>query len=53
MPQEYIKGRRARYLHPIRMYVFSSAMFFIIFLCYSSPRIGSRVISILMISLQM
>jgi hypothetical protein len=31
LPQEYIAGRRARYLHPIRMYVFSSAVFFIIF----------------------
>jgi len=29
LPQEYLKGRRARYLHPIRMYVFSSAVFFI------------------------
>jgi Protein of unknown function (DUF3667) len=28
---EYIKGRRASYLHPIRMYVFTSAFFFIIF----------------------
>jgi hypothetical protein len=29
LPKEYIEGRRARYLHPIRMYVFSSALFFI------------------------
>jgi len=28
---EYIRGRRAGYLNPIRMYVFSSAFFFIIF----------------------
>lgn len=28
---EYIKGRRASYLNPIRMYVFTSAMFFLIF----------------------
>jgi hypothetical protein len=28
---EYIKGRRTSYLHPIRMYVFTSAFFFIIF----------------------
>jgi hypothetical protein len=28
---EYIKGRRASYLHPIRMYVFTSAFFFILF----------------------
>lgn len=31
LPKEYIEGRRARYLHPIRMYVFSSALFFVIF----------------------
>lgn len=28
---EYIKGRRASYLNPIRMYIFTSALFFIIF----------------------
>jgi hypothetical protein len=28
---EHMKGRRARYLHPIRLYVFTSAFFFIIF----------------------
>jgi len=31
LPKEYIEGRRARYLHPIRMYVFSSALFFLFF----------------------
>jgi hypothetical protein len=28
---EYLHGRRASYLHPIRMYVFTSAIFFLIF----------------------
>ena len=28
---EYVRGRRAKYLHPIRMYIFTSAFFFIIF----------------------
>lgn len=28
---EYIRGRRASYLHPIRMYVFTSAIFFLVF----------------------
>lgn len=28
---EYMKGRRASYLNPIRMYVFTSAIFFLIF----------------------
>jgi uncharacterized protein DUF3667 len=31
LPKEYISGRRQRYLHPIRMYVFTSALFFLIF----------------------
>ncbi len=32
---EYMAGRRASYLHPIRMYVFTSAIFFIIFFSIS------------------
>lgn len=28
---EYIKGRRVTYLHPIRMYIFTSALFFLVF----------------------
>lgn len=31
LSKEYINGRRARYLHPIRMYVFTSAVFFLLF----------------------
>lgn len=31
---EYLKGRRATYLHPIRMYVFTSAVFFLIFFSF-------------------
>jgi hypothetical protein len=31
LSREYIKGRRASYLHPIKMYVFTSAFFFIVF----------------------
>lgn len=31
LSKEYISGRRARYLHPIRMYVFTSALFFLVF----------------------
>lgn len=30
LPGEYLKGKRASYLHPIRMYVFTSAIFFLI-----------------------
>ena len=32
---EYMKGRRMSYLNPIRMYVFTSAIFFLIFFSIS------------------
>lgn len=31
LSKEYIRGRRNAYLHPIRMYVFTSAVFFLVF----------------------
>jgi len=31
LPKEYIKGRRASHLNPVRMYVFTSAIFFLVF----------------------
>lgn len=31
LSKEYIKGKRSSYLHPVRMYVFTSAMFFLVF----------------------
>ena len=31
LSKEYIKGKRKTYLHPIRMYVFTSAVFFLVF----------------------
>jgi hypothetical protein len=34
LSKEYLRGRRASYLHPIRMYVFTSAIFFIIFFTF-------------------
>jgi len=34
LTKEYLRGRRASYLHPIRMYVFASAIFFIIFFSF-------------------
>ncbi|MFT3947359.1 MAG: DUF3667 domain-containing protein [Agriterribacter sp.] len=34
---EYIRGKRMTYLHPIRMYVFTSAFFFLIFFSFTSP----------------
>ncbi len=37
LTKEYIRGRRASYLHPIRMYVFTSTVFFIIFFSFIVP----------------
>ncbi len=34
LSQEYLRGRRIAYLHPIRMYVFTSAIFFLIFFSF-------------------
>ena len=34
LPREYVNGRRASYLNPIRMYVFTSAIFFLIFFSF-------------------
>jgi len=31
---EYVRGRRMSYLHPIRMYVFTSALFFLIYFSF-------------------
>jgi hypothetical protein len=40
---EYIKGRRSRYLHPIRMYVFTSAIFFLLFFTFFEPQMGGEL----------
>jgi hypothetical protein len=34
---EYMKGRRVSYLNPVRMYVFTSAIFFLIFFSVTDP----------------
>lgn len=34
LTKEYLKGKRASYLHPIKMYVFTSAVFFILFFTF-------------------
>lgn len=38
LSKEYIQGRRKTYLHPIRMYVFTSAVFFLIFFSFYSVK---------------
>jgi len=35
---EYMKGRRMSYLNPVRMYLFTSAIFFLIFFSISNPK---------------
>ena len=37
LSKEYMKGRREKYLHPVRMYVFTSAFFFLLFFSFFSP----------------
>ena len=38
LSKEYLRGRRASYLNPIKMYVFTSALFFIIFFAMFNVR---------------
>lgn len=35
---EYSAGKRVRYFHPIRMYLFTSALFFFVFFAFFAPR---------------
>jgi len=41
LSREYMAGRRASYLNPVRMYVFTSAFFFIIFFTFFNTGIQS------------
>jgi Protein of unknown function (DUF3667) len=42
LSKEYMIGRRASYLDPIRMYIFTSAFFFIVFFSFVNPdKIGT------------
>lgn len=38
LPLMYIQGKRATYLNPVRMYVFTSALFFFIFFLIYNPK---------------
>ena len=38
LSKEYLRGRRASYLNPIKMYVFSSGIFFIFFFSLFNPK---------------
>jgi Protein of unknown function (DUF3667) len=37
LSKEYMKGRRASYLHPVKMYFFTSGIFFLLFFSFFSP----------------
>lgn len=43
LSKEYLLGRRASYLHPVKMYVFSSAIFFLLFFSLFKPGDSLRI----------
>jgi hypothetical protein len=40
--RQYAEGKRMRYLDPIRMYLFTSAVFFLIFFSFNAPKFGDN-----------
>jgi len=40
VPKEYTAGKRGKYLDPIRMYLFTSAVFFFYFFTFNKPEAG-------------
>jgi len=44
LSREYMLGRRKKYLHPVRMYVFTSAVFFLVF--FSMFHVSEKDVSI-------
>ncbi len=45
LSQEHLKGRRADYLHPIRLYIFTSAFFFLFLFSVNTNKIEDKVAS--------
>jgi hypothetical protein len=43
VPKEYVKGKRTSYLDPIRMYLFTSAVFFLVLFSISGSKEGVRL----------
>jgi hypothetical protein len=43
LSKEYMIGRRASYLNPVRMYVFTSAIFFLIFFSFIKTKQGVKI----------
>ncbi|MGZ5286706.1 MAG: DUF3667 domain-containing protein [Flavisolibacter sp.] len=46
--RQYVEGKRARYLDPIRMYLFTSAVFFLVFFSLSSSDVVLKPIPLTM-----
>jgi len=44
LSREYMLGRRKKYLHPVRMYVFTSAVFFLVF--FSMFHVSEKSVSV-------
>jgi len=42
LSQEHLKGRRADYLHPIRLYIFTSAFFFLFYFSFNSNKVAVK-----------
>lgn len=43
MAQEHLRGRRMDYLHPIRLYIFTSAFFFLFFFMVSPSKVDVKL----------
>lgn len=43
LSEEFVSGRRVAYLNPIRMYIFTSALFFFILFAFGNPAIESNI----------
>jgi hypothetical protein len=44
VPKEYVRGRRFSYLDPIRMYLFTSALFFLVFFSFNTAYKASGIL---------
>lgn len=45
LSQEHLKGRRADYLHPIRLYIFTSAFFFLFLFSVNTNKVEDKAVS--------
>ncbi|MBB1284017.1 DUF3667 domain-containing protein [Flavisolibacter sp. BT320] len=45
VPRQYAEGKRMRYLDPVRMYLFTSAVFFLVFFSFDSIKLNNNGLS--------